>query len=55
MKDKKTIRANQAKTSYDDRMKALGFIKSCYWINPDDASVFSRKASISRQKMMKVK
>ena len=53
MKDAKTIKANQAKASYDERMKADGFIKSCYWINPKDAGAFSRKAEISREKTYK--
>jgi len=53
MKDNKIIKANQAKASYDERMKADGFIKSCYWINPKDAGAFSRKAEISREKMFR--
>jgi len=53
MKDERKIRTNKQKASYDERMKAQGLIKSCYWISPDDTAAFSRKAEISREKHIK--
>ena len=39
------------KQNYDEKQKAKGLVKACFWINPDDFDVISRKCEISRNKL----